>query len=171
MKKIATQINSLLFLNPNGLNKTELVVKLNTTDEKIAKALTELADHLSGSGIELLNDNDKIQLVATSNNLPKDLQSELSQEQLSPAVLEVLTIVAYHQPITQFDIEQMRGVGSDQSLKSLLERDLIKSSSKKVDGISLAHYTTTNAFLAHIGIKSIKDLPPLNLEDKNSATK
>jgi segregation and condensation protein B len=171
MKQLATQINSLLFLNPNGLDKTELVAKLNTTDEELTMALVELAKHLSGSGIELLNDNDKLQLAATSNNLPKDLQAELSQEQLSPAVLEVLTIIAYHQPITQFDIEQMRGVGSDQSLKSLLERELIKSSSKKVDGISLAHYITTNAFLAHMGIKSINELPPLNLEEKDSATK
>lgn len=161
MKKTTKQIHSLLFLQPNGIEKTELCTKLNLSEDDLEISIIELSKILGESGVELIADTSRLQLAATSKDLPEDIQKELVSEPLSTAALEVLSIVAYHQPITQFEIETMRGVGSEQSLKSLIEKNLLLAANKKVDGLSVAHYSTSNDFLNYLGIKSISQLPPL----------
>ena len=83
------------------------------------------------------------------------------KRRLSQASLETLSIIAYRQPMTKPEIEQIRGVNVDASLKTLLEKGLIRISGRKeVAGRPLL-YSTTKDFLDHFGLGSLKELPQL----------
>ena len=83
---------------------------------------------------------------------------ETSPQPLSQAALEVLSIVAYKQPITRASIDEIRGVGSEQSIKNLLNKQLIK----KTNANNETNYRTTTEFLNAMGITNIKQLPRPN---------
>ena len=80
---------------------------------------------------------------------------------LSMASLETLAIVAYRQPVTGPEIQDMRGVNSSGVLKTLLDRRLIRISGRKQVVGKPFIYRTTREFLMHFGLKGIEDLPPL----------
>jgi segregation and condensation protein B len=80
---------------------------------------------------------------------------------LSPAALEVLAIVAYHQPITRPEVEAMRGKNSDAVLEGLLERGLVEVVGEKPVVGRPRLYGTTQRFLEVFGLTSLDDLPPL----------
>ncbi|HJV88724.1 MAG TPA: SMC-Scp complex subunit ScpB [Holophagaceae bacterium] len=81
---------------------------------------------------------------------------------LTPAQLEALSIIAYRQPVTQPEINQIRGVSSSATqIKSLLERDLIVTAGRKPVVGRPMMYATTQAFLVHFGLKNLHDLPQL----------
>ena len=82
---------------------------------------------------------------------------------LTPAQLEALSIIAYRQPVTQPEINQIRGVSSSATqIKSLLERDLIVTAGRKPVVGRPMMYATTQAFLVHFGLKNLHDLPQLS---------
>lgn len=80
---------------------------------------------------------------------------------LSMAALETLAIIAYRQPITGPEIQELRGVNSAGVLKTLLERRLVRISGRKEVVGKPFLYGTTKEFLVHFGLNSLKDLPPL----------
>ena len=83
------------------------------------------------------------------------------RSRLSMQALETLTIIAYRQPVTAPEIQDLRGVNSSAVLKTLLDNNLVRiSGRKKVVGKPFL-YRTTNEFLEHFGLASISDLPPL----------
>ncbi len=80
---------------------------------------------------------------------------------LSQASLEVLSIIAYRQPVTRGEMEEIRGVSCDSSVNTLLERGLITEAGRKeVPGRPIL-FSTTTSFLKYFGLTSLKDLPPL----------
>ena len=82
-----------------------------------------------------------------------------SQNRLSTAQLETLSIIAYKQPVTKGDIEQIRGVNSDYSVQKLLEKELVDIKGKS-DGLGRPLlYGTSDKFMEYFGINSLKDLP------------
>ena len=84
-----------------------------------------------------------------------------NRSRLSAASIETLAVIAYKQPMTAPEIQEIRGVDPQGSIKTLLEKRLIKiSGKKKVVGRPFL-YTTTGQFLAHFGLASIEDLPPI----------
>jgi segregation and condensation protein B len=82
-----------------------------------------------------------------------------SRSVLSQAALETLAIVAYKQPITRIDIEEIRGVKSDRALHTLVSKDLITEVGRAEAVGRPILYGTTKLFLDHFGLKSLKDLP------------
>ncbi len=91
----------------------------------------------------------------------RKLYSSYRQERLSRAALETLAIIAYKQPITKIEIEQIRGVACDGVIKKLFEKGLIKIEGRKeVPGRPFL-YVTTELFLDHFGLGSLEDLPKL----------
>lgn len=78
---------------------------------------------------------------------------------LSPAALETLAIVAYRQPLTRAEIEQIRGVSVDGTMQTLLERGLVEQSGRAEVIGRPALYRTTSGFLEYLGLKSLEDLP------------
>ncbi|HWN45224.1 MAG TPA: SMC-Scp complex subunit ScpB, partial [Thermoanaerobaculia bacterium] len=84
-----------------------------------------------------------------------------SGTKLSMAALETLAIIAYRQPITGPEIQELRGVNPTGVLKTLLERRLVRISGRKEVVGKPFLYGTTKEFLVHFGLNSLKDLPPL----------
>ncbi len=83
---------------------------------------------------------------------------------LTRALLEVLAIVAYRQPITRLEIDDIRGVQSSGSLQKLLARGLVDTHGRLVAPGRPFRYVTTEAFLDYFGLTSLADLPPLPAE-------
>jgi segregation and condensation protein B len=88
------------------------------------------------------------------------LRHSASEVQLSPAAREALAIVAYRQPVTRADVEAIRGVGSIDVLKQLMEKGLVRLAGRD-DSLGRPQlYETTRKFLQLFGLKSLRDLPP-----------
>ena len=87
----------------------------------------------------------------------------LDPRKLSAAALETLSIIAYSQPVTRAGVASVRGVNSDSSINSLIEKGLVKEAGVADTAGSPILYATTNKFLENFGLNSIKDLP--NIED------
>src|SRR5690606_33141980 len=87
------------------------------------------------------------------------LLRQQSQKRLSTAQLETLSIIAYKQPITKGEVEQIRGVNSDYSVQKLLEKELIEIKGKSESVGKPLIYGTSDKFMEYFGINSVKDLP------------
>jgi len=98
------------------------------------------------------------------------LQLQRSKKKLSQAALETLAIIAYKQPVTKPDIEQIRGVNCDYSIQKLLEKELIAIVGKSEGLGKPILYGTSNLFMDYFGINSIEELPQLKDFTNNTAT-
>lgn len=96
----------------------------------------------------------------------QQLQVHRSKKRLSQAALETLAIIAYKQPVTKLDIEQIRGVNCDYSIQKLLEKDLIEIQGKSKSPGRPLLYATSGSFMEYFGLNDISDLP--KLKDLNS---
>ena len=114
--------------------------------------------------IELVQLNGGYQFLTKKEYYPviHQLQIQRSRKKLSQAALETLSIIAYKQPITKLEIEQIRGVNCDYTVQKLLEKELI-SISGKADSIGKPLlYSTSGLFMDYFGINSTNDLPQIN---------
>jgi len=82
-----------------------------------------------------------------------------NKKRLSTAALETLSIIAYRQPVTKTQVEQIRGVNCDYAIQKLLERELVQIQGKAEAPGRPVLYGTTRRFMEHFGINSLKDLP------------
>lgn len=80
---------------------------------------------------------------------------------LSQAALETLAVIAYHQPVTREGVKAVRGVNSDSVISSLIEKGLVRELGRAPEHANAIVYGTTRAFLEQFGLRSLKDLPPL----------
>jgi len=116
-------------------------------------------------GIKLIRINGDYQLV-TKNQYSDYIQKLLKKnkrQSLSQASLESLAIVAYKQPITRIDIDEIRGVKSESAISRLMDRELIKEVGRlEVPGRPIL-YCTTEEFLRQFGVHDLKELPSLDL--------
>lgn len=88
------------------------------------------------------------------------------QDTFSKSAMETLAIVAYRQPLTKAEIEAIRGVDGSATLETLLERRFIRVVGRKDSPGRPLLYGTTDEFLRHMGLKSLKELPPLSVESR-----
>lgn len=88
---------------------------------------------------------------------------------LSQAALETLAIIAYHQPITRSEIEEIRGVKCDSSINTIMDRGLIDEAGRKDSPGRPILYKTTPDFLKYMGLKSLDDLPRIHKEELKEA--
>lgn len=153
-------IESLLFVASKPLKTKELSNFLQIPQEEVRAALEALRQQRAGSGIVVLESNGEYQLATNSANstLVKNFLNAELREKLTDATLEVLAIIAYRQPISKPEIEAIRGVNSQYSLRHLLMRGLIEKIPNPADARSFLYQTTTE-FLQHLGLTSVADLP------------
>ena len=126
----------------------------------VLKILYELQKDYEDRGIRLVNLADKWSF-RTSDDLSGKLKKEIIiQKKLSKAAIETLAIIAYHQPVTRSEIEEIRGVSfSTGTLEILFELGWVKPNGRKeIPGKPLL-YVTTDKFLNHFNINSLDDLP------------
>lgn len=91
------------------------------------------------------------------------IHNEYRKEKLSKAAIETLAVIAYKQPITRSEIEEIRGVNIEGAMKVLLEKGLIVAEGKKDVPGKPWLYVTTKDFLIHFGLKSLKELPSMDV--------
>lgn len=128
----------------------------------IRVALGELARAYEGRGIVLDEIAGGFQFRTSPKYAPfVRMLVQQKPTKLSRAQLEVLSIIAYRQPVTRPEIDDVRGVDSGSALKLLLERNVIKIIGKKEEAGRPILYGTTTEFLELFGLKSLRDLPTL----------
>ncbi|MCM2674269.1 SMC-Scp complex subunit ScpB [Alkalicoccobacillus plakortidis] len=174
MKKedLHAAIEGLLFVTGDeGLTYKQLSEVLELEESQINEAVSSLKQLFAESnrGIQIIETAGILKLATLSEHTAyfKKLASSPVHSGLSRAALETLAIVAYKQPITRLDIDEVRGVKSEKSLQSLVSK-LLVTDVGRVSGTGRAIlYGTTSYFLDHFGLSSIDELPPLpeNEED------
>jgi segregation and condensation protein B len=154
-------LEALLFAAAEPLDEGKLKSHL-AEDEDIAGLLEELRAFYAGRGVNLVRVAGKWAL-RTAEDLAYLLERYAVQERrLSKAALETLAIIAYHQPVTRAEIEEIRGVTTSVgTLDILLETGWIRLRGRRRAPGRPVTYGTTDAFLNHFGLESIKDLPGL----------
>ncbi len=163
--KVKSIIESLLFVNEKPIQLLEIAKLLEMKNRSIKDAVEELKDDYQkkNSGITIVSIAGGYQMCSSAFNEPwvKKMYSQQNKQKLSTASLETLAIVAYKQPITRIEIEQIRGVNVDGVVRKLTELGLVKTAGKKEVVGKPFLYVTTRKFLEYFGINSLKDLPSL----------
>jgi segregation and condensation protein B len=145
---------------------TQLSTALEVSEKEIQTAIDELREYYSGSRFLTLQWHGKrVQLVTSaeiSDKVEKFLGIEITST-LTQASLEALAIIAYKQPITRPQIDEIRGVNSDGVVRNLLSKGLIEEVGRD-EGVGRAIlYCTTSDFLSYFGISSLDELPAFDV--------
>lgn len=172
--KLKSAIEALLFAHGEPLNLSDLSNHLEENIKKIEIVVQELIDEyesIQSRGIKIIKIKGKLQLVTKGENADylQKLLKKNKRQSLSQASIESLAIIAYKQPITRVDIDEIRGVKSESAIQRLIERDLIREVGRlEVPGKPIL-YGTTDEFLKQFGIRDLKELPSLDFfEEKDT---
>lgn len=154
-------LEALLFAAAEPLDEGRLGQRLGLGDE-LPALLDELKGFYASRGINLVRVAGKW-AFRTATDLAYLLEQHASEERrLSKAALETLAIIAYHQPVTRAEIEEIRGVTTSKgTLDVLMETGWIRPRGRRRAPGKPVTYGTTDVFLNHFGLDSIKDLPGL----------
>ncbi len=152
-------LEALLFAAPEPIAEQALA-RVLPPDTNVPALLAILKDEYASRGVNLVQVAGKWQF-RTAGDLAFLLRKEsIEQHKLSRAAIETLAIIAYHQPATRAEIEDIRGVMvSKGTLDSLLESGWIRIRGRRRTPGRPVTYGTTEAFLAHFGLEQIGDLP------------
>ncbi|WP_102275869.1 SMC-Scp complex subunit ScpB [Cytobacillus massiliigabonensis] len=160
-------VESLLFAaGDEGLTLKQIALVLEVEElqaEEIIKELMEDYRKDDIRGITVIELAGTFQLATKKENSAylKRLVVTPQASTLSQAALETLAIIAYKQPITRAEIEEIRGVKTERPIQTLMAKALIKEAGR-ADGSGRAYlYGTTKEFLDYFGLKKIEELPPL----------
>jgi segregation and condensation protein B len=154
-------VEALLFASTEPL-ALEQIAKCLPEGSDVAHLLGELKRQYAGRGVALVEVAGKWSLRTASDLSFLLRRQAVEQRRLSRAALETLAIVAYHQPVTRADIEEVRGVAiSKGTLDQLLEIGWIRLRGRRRTPGRPVTYATTDAFLEHFGLAGITDLPGL----------
>ena len=171
MHLIQQHIEALVFTAENGISTEEIQVCLKTvygwelTRDDIRQHIGTLQekyqdDDYSFELKEIAGGFEFLTKKAFHSSIQTILQIK-EKKRLSTAALETLAIIAYKQPVSKSEIEQIRGVNCDYSIQKLLEKDLIVIKGKSDGPGRPLIYGTSVSFMDHFGLKSVKDLPKL----------
>lgn len=154
-------VEALLFASAEPLTVAALSQRLPEGSDPVS-ALEALATRYAGRGVELRRIGD-----AWAFRTAPDLGFLMRREQVEPrrlsrAAIETLAIVAYHQPVTRAEIEDIRGVAvSKGTVDLLMELDWVRLGRRRMSPGRPVTFVTTRAFLDHFGLESARDLPGL----------
>ncbi len=158
---ILDQVYALLFVADSPSTTEQLTVALAATEGQVEQALEVLERELGEKG--------PIQLVRLAGGVQLSTKPEYAdilgaflkpqKQRISKSLLEVLSIIAYRQPITMPEIESIRGVSSDYSVRTLSERHLIHELGRKPVPGRPVLYGTTQQFLHQFKLNSLSELP------------
>jgi len=171
MEDITQYIEALIFASEQSVEiydikqvvRDALEYELSTAEIENAIQIIENKYSDEVYAIQLYSINNGYQFLTKKkfNKVINQLQIHRSKKKLSQAALETLAIIAYKQPITKLEIEQIRGVSCDYSIQKLLEKDLIHISGKAETIGKPLLYATSKMFMDYFGINTTADLPKL----------
>ena len=155
-------VEALLFASSDPLDEKTLI-EILPKNADIEKILENIQDLYKGRGVELTKVNNKW-MFKTASDLSFIMQKEAKvQKKLSKAGLETLSIIAYHQPVSRAEIEEIRGVSvSPGTIDTLLELNWIRIKGRRKAPGNPITYGTTEEFLVHFDLANIQDLPGLD---------
>jgi segregation and condensation protein B len=156
-------LESILFVASGPVSTARLATALETTPTAVDSLLRSLAESYQQRGLRLQWNQNTVQLTtapAASAVVERFLGLEVTSR-LSQAALETLAIIAYRQPVTRPQVDQIRGVNSDGALRTLLSKGLIEEFGRLETPGRPILYGTTPEFLQHFGLSSLGELPPL----------
>ena len=169
MEFLTQHIESLIFTTEHPITLSEIKSVLNAAfetdfaDDDIQRGIEELKNRYAESSfsfdiVEISNGYQFLTKGAYHGTVGTFLK-QTTKKRLSQAALETLSIVAYKQPISKTEIEQIRGVSCDYAMQKLLEKELVAILGRsEAPGRPLV-YGTSDKFMDYFGIKSLKDLP------------
>ena len=164
-------LEALLFVAKSPLTCEQLGEILELAPAKIEELIYELRDRYlpNSCGLMLLEINGGYKL-GTKPELARYIEILYKQpvQVLSNAALEVLSIIAYKQPVTRGEVDFIRGVQSDRALTTLVDKGLVKEVGRKDGPGRPILYGTTEQFLLHFGLRTLADLPNLEIEELSS---
>ena len=156
-------LEALIFAAPQPVSVKDLAAAAGMPMDTAEAALENLEHRLSQGGLRLQRSRDRLQLVSAPEAAPA-VEALLGLDvtvRLTQASMETLAIVAYAQPVTRPQVESIRGVSSDSTLRTLLTAGLIEETGRAESLGRPIIYATTFEFLQQFGLERPDDLPPL----------
>lgn len=163
MENIKSIIESLLFIWGEPLSFKEIAKVVERPNKEVKSILNEMKDDYlrNDRGLELKSYDDNYQLVTKKENFDyiSKLINKKKQNRLSNSAMEVLSIIAYKQPVTRLEIEEIRGVKSSSSIDLLVRRELIEEVGRLDKMGKPILYGTTLEFLRVFSLENLDSLP------------
>jgi segregation and condensation protein B len=173
-ERLKTVLESLVFVADHTVTAQQLARMVKVKLALVREVLAELSEDYRDRGIELVEVGAGFQFrsAASSAEYVREFVAQ-RPVRLTRAQLETLALIAYRQPITRPEIDEVRGVDSGSAVRVLLERELIKMLGRKDEPGRPLLYGSTPYFLEFFGMRSLKDLPTLRefteLNEENRA--
>ena len=162
LEKLTNIVESILFVSGTQVSISDIAEKLEITEKDVKEAIKVLQEKYNeDSGIHILTFNKKVQFCSN----PKYSQevscvlNPIKERELSRSMLEAAAIIAYKQPVTRIDLEEIRGVNSEYVVQKLLELEIIEPVGRKDAVGRPVLYGTTDNFLKRFQISSLDELP------------
>jgi len=171
MQDVEQYIEALIFVSEQSIRTEEIIYCLQSAFEQDF-TIDEINGYIGNISKRYQDKNFAVELVKLSSGyqfLTKKnyhqvislLQAQRSKKKLTQAALETLAIIAYKQPVTKTDVEQIRGVNCDYSVQKLLEKELISIVGKSGALGKPILYGTSPIFMDYFGINNISELPQI----------
>jgi len=161
LEKLTNIIESILFVSGTQVAISDIADKLEVSEADIKNAVNNLKEKYAGnSGIQLLTFNKKLQFCSnpTYSEEVSSVLNPIKERELSKSMLEVAAIIAYKQPVTRIDLEEIRG-NSEYAVQKLLELGVIEPVGRKDAVGKPVLFGTTDKFLKRFQISSLDELP------------
>ena len=156
---------ALLFVSDEPVSSAKLASILEAspseTDEVLALLAAEYQDENRGMQLREVAGGWRFYTHPAYHDIIEKYVLSWDTRKLSAAALEALAVIACHQPVTRAGVNAVRGVNSEGVISSLVEKGLVREAGRDKAGGNAILYATTRTFLERFGLKSIKDLPPL----------
>ena len=162
-------IEAILFAAGDMVRLSDLCRWTGISRREMLRMLEQLADE--DRALVARRFGEEVQLVTNPKygDALQEIFSAQEQTGLSESLMETLTVIAYRQPVTRLEIEELRGVGCAYSISALCARGLVqRTGTREVLGHP-AEYSTTDEFLRAFDLRSLNDLPPLILPDSSGS--
>ncbi len=155
-------IEAILFISGEPMAVKKIAKLLQKKEEEVAAALLNIqkTSEENKRGLKIINIGDSFQMVTAPEAAPllSDFVKESFNEDLTPASLETLSVIAYRGPLTRLEIENIRGVNSSYILRNLNIRGLITREPSPVHA-NAYQYKISFEFLRHLGLNKAEDFP------------
>ena len=167
MGLLERQVEAMLFVSPQPVSSLEIASYLGVSQTRVDDAVKTLKDTYARShGLTILNLAGGWQM-ATSPDLAETIEAfsnsvSMQKVRLSKAALETLSVIAYNQPVTRSEIEDIRSVRCDRVVDTLMKHGLVRIAGRKKSVGSPLLFRTTDRFLEIFGLAGINSLPSLD---------
>ncbi len=158
-------LEALLLVASDSVSATDLAKTTGAVPGEVASALAELsveyAEANRGFQLREVAGGWRLFTHPALHDKVADFVLSWDTHRLSQAALETLAVIAYHQPVTREGVRAIRGVNSDGVIASLREKGLVREIGRDAERGQAILYGTTALFLERFGLKSLRELPPL----------